>query len=105
MVSQKGNDGKMHKVTRSVYKCSSIPGELRISRTLSNGTRSYVKFKEVKKINKNKQKGGDDICTNNNSPELCQMAAHQGCTWGLKQTPGGGTMSFECKKTNDGFRP
>jgi hypothetical protein len=44
-VSQKGSDGKMHKVSRTTYKNASKPGELRIARTGTDGKRKYVKFK------------------------------------------------------------
>jgi hypothetical protein len=44
-VSQKGKDGKMHKVSRTTYKNASKPGEVRIARQGTDGKRSYVKFK------------------------------------------------------------
>jgi hypothetical protein len=44
-VSQKGTDGKMHRVSRMTYKNASKPGEVRIARQGTDGKRCYVKFK------------------------------------------------------------
>jgi hypothetical protein len=47
-VSQKGADGKMHKVSRTTYKNLSKPGEVRIARIGTDRKRAYVKFTQAK---------------------------------------------------------
>jgi hypothetical protein len=55
-VTQKGKDGKMHKVQRTTYKNPSKPGEVRIARTGADGKRQYIKFKAVIAVDKPKKK-------------------------------------------------